>query len=59
MTKAESEMVASFVYAIRESGGCAAHFMKDLHTMTVNELIESLASNGVRFHYKKKRDNNG
>ncbi len=43
------EMIDTYVEAIRKVGGCPSHFLKKINEMTVAEMIDVLAQNGVRF----------
>ena len=49
ITKNEAEMLSSLLDSIEKAGGSSLRFLKELDSMTVKELIECLAPNGVRF----------
>ena len=57
MTEAEIKMLSTYTQAIQQAGGSTGMFIKDIDKMTVLEMIQSLAPNGVRFKYVKQ--NNG
>jgi len=44
-----AEMIDSYTLAIAECGGSASTFISRIETMTVKEMIDVLAQNGVRF----------
>jgi len=48
-----AEMIDSYTLSIAECGGSASHFIKSIDTMTVKEMINALAQNGVRFTLDK------
>ena len=54
MSDAELKMLASYIVAIHEAGGNASLFVADINNMTVREMINSLAVNGVRFKHIKE-----
>lgn len=47
-------MLDSYMLAIAECGGSPSKFIKDINTMTVKDMIDILAQNGVRFTTKSK-----
>jgi len=49
-----AEMLDSYMLAIAECGGSAASFISKIETMTVKEMIDRLAQNGVRFTTDRK-----
>jgi hypothetical protein len=49
-----AEMLDSYMLAIAECGGSAASFISKIETMTVKEMIDGLAQNGVRFTTDRK-----
>jgi len=49
-----AEMLDSYMLAIAECGGSAASFVSKIETMTVKEMIDGLAQNGVRFTTDRK-----
>ena len=49
-----AEMLDSYMLAIAECGGSAASFISKIETMTVKEMIDVLAQNGVRFTIDRK-----
>lgn len=48
---AREEMLESYIDAIREAGGDYRIFLKEASSMSVAEMIDLLAQNGVRFHF--------
>lgn len=46
-------MLISYINAINDAGGDSKSFVSDIGTMTVREMIDRLAQNGVRFVYEK------
>lgn len=44
-----TEMLDSYMMAILKCGGSPKSFIKEIETMTVKEMIDILAQNGVRF----------
>jgi len=56
ITKDEGEMLSSLINAIENVGGSSKSFIAKLDTMTVSELITSLAPNRVRFTYTKAKE---
>lgn len=48
------EMLQSYCDAIRKVGGCPMTFLDRLEYMTVREMIDVLAQNGVRFTTNRK-----
>lgn len=48
------EMLQSYCDAIRKVGGCPMHSLDRLGSMTVKEMIDVLAQNGVRFTTNRK-----
>ncbi|NIQ05586.1 MAG: hypothetical protein GWO20_07630 [Candidatus Korarchaeota archaeon] len=48
------EMLQSYCDAIRKVGGCPLVFLDKLDHMTVREMIDVLAQNGVRFTANQK-----
>lgn len=48
------EMLQSYCDAIRKVGGCPMAFLDRLESMTVREMIDVLAQNGVRFTTNRK-----
>lgn len=52
--KQREEMLQSYCDAIRKVGGCPTHFLDKLEDMTVREMIDVLAQNGVRFTTNRK-----
>lgn len=50
--KHKAEMVASFSEAIRMAGGNPSSFLRE--DLTLGEMMNSLAQNGVRFYYDKE-----
>lgn len=51
--QARNEMLESYCVAIQEAGGNAEMFLSDIDTMTVGEMINHLAQNGIRFTYTR------
>lgn len=49
VAKHKAEMLDSYIYAILECGGSPSKFIADIETMTVKDMIDILAQNGVRF----------
>jgi hypothetical protein len=49
-----AEMLDSYMLAVAECGGSAATFVSKIETMTVKEMIDTLAQNGVRFTTDRK-----
>lgn len=54
VAKHKAEMLDSYLYSILECGGSPTKFIKDIDEMTVKEMIDILAQNGVRFTTVKK-----
>jgi hypothetical protein len=55
-SKNETDMLLSLAISIEKSGGNSVSIMKNIDEMSVSELIQNLAPNGVRFtHSSKKR----
>lgn len=54
VAKHKAEMLDSYIIAIAECGGSPSKFIEEIDTMTVKEMIDILAQNGVRFTVKKK-----
>ena len=54
--KQRAEMLDSYLIAIAKAGGSTGRFMDNIETMTVMEMIECLAQNGVRFTNKRRGD---
>lgn len=52
--QAEVAMLRSLTKAIHEAGGCPDRFIDP--DMTVGELVEALAPNGIRFTYIRPED---
>jgi hypothetical protein len=52
VVKMRAEMLDSYMMAIVKCGGSPKSFIADIETMTVKEMIDSLAQNGVRFTNK-------
>jgi len=52
--KQREEMLQSYCDAIRKVGGCPMRFLDRLDHMTVREMIDVLAQNGVRFTTTRK-----
>lgn len=50
------EMYKSLQIAVDEAGGCGYHDINELSEMTVLDLIERLAPNGIRFCYSKPKE---
>lgn len=48
------EMLQSYCDAIRKVGGCPMVFLDRLESMSVREMIDVLAQNGVRFTTNRK-----
>lgn len=48
------QMLSSYTDAIRQAGGDTDVFLDNIYTMTVAEMIDNLAQNGVRFVYDKQ-----
>lgn len=48
------EMLESYAEAIRKCGGDPTYFLMNVETMTVREMIDCLAQNGVRFSCNKR-----
>ena len=44
-----AEMIDSYMLSIAEVGGSPRKFIKEIEKMTVKEMIDGLAQNGVRF----------
>lgn len=55
VAKHKAEMLDSYIYAILECGGSPSKFIADIETMTVKDMIDILAQNGVRFTVKKRK----
>lgn len=47
--KQRNEMLISYIDAISKVGGCPELFLERIDKMTVWEMFEALAQNGVRF----------
>lgn len=54
--KQRAEMLDSYLIAIAKAGGSTSRFVDNIETMTVMEMIECLAHNGVRFTNKRRGD---
>jgi hypothetical protein len=52
VVKMRAEMLDSYMMAIVKCGGSPKSFIADIETMTVKEMIDALAQNGVRFTNK-------
>ena len=52
--KQREEMLQSYCDAIRKVGGCPKRFLDELEHMTVRDMIDALAQNGVRFTTNRK-----
>jgi len=50
--KDRAEMLDSYMMAIVKCGGSPKTFLEDIEKMTVKEMIDTLAQNGVRFTNK-------
>jgi len=55
ITQDEVQMIKSLISSVDKAGGSASTIFSKLDTMTVKELIEILAPNGVRFTIKNKK----
>lgn len=51
-TESYRKMYMSLVEAIGRAGGSPSTILKDIDKMSVGELLEGLAPNGVRFYYE-------
>ena len=54
--KQRNEMLTSYINAIVKCGGCPELFLERIDKMTVWEMFEALAQNGVRFTTESNKE---
>lgn len=54
--KQRNEMLISYINAISKVGGCPELFLERIDKMTVWEMVEILAQNGVRFTTESNKE---
>ena len=56
MSTSEAHMLETYIKAITKVGGNPLIFVRNINTMTVWEMFEALANNGVRFVATDERE---